>query len=96
MKKEKANANENKVEEAIEKKSVEIPKITLPDFIAHRVKVFDEYKAKAQAKPVESKEITVTLPDGKQLKGVAGQTTPYDIGMKISKKLAEEAVVAKV
>ena len=41
-------------------------------------------------------EITVTLPGGKEIKGEAFVTTPYNIAKQISNKLAEEAVVARV
>jgi hypothetical protein len=34
------------------------------------------------------KEITITLKDGKQIKGQAFKTTPLDIAKGISKKLA--------
>jgi threonyl-tRNA synthetase len=40
-------------------------------------------------------EITITLPDGSQQKVAAG-ATPLDIARSISRRLAEEAVVAKV
>jgi threonyl-tRNA synthetase len=40
-------------------------------------------------------EITITLPDGSQQKAAAG-TTPLDIAKSISRRLAEDAVVARV
>ncbi len=44
----------------------------------------------------EEKPIKITLPDGKAKDGVAWKTTPLDIAQSISKKLAENSVVAKV
>ncbi len=43
-----------------------------------------------------SREIDITLPDGKVVKGTSFRTTPLEIATKISKKLAERVVVARV
>lgn len=43
-----------------------------------------------------SREIDITLPDGKIIKGTSFRTTPLEIATKISKKLAERVVVARV
>mmetsp|Transcript_14766 Transcript_14766/g.40377 ORF Transcript_14766/g.40377 Transcript_14766/m.40377 type:complete len:704 (+) Transcript_14766:59-2170(+) len=69
-----------------------------PEFIAHRMKVFEEAKAKRAAERAALPEdpIDVKLPDGTIKKGVKGKTTPFDIAMGISKGLAENSVVAKV
>ena len=40
--------------------------------------------------------IMVTLPDGKQVAGVRGVTTPLDVANQLSKSLAKKVVVAKV
>jgi len=42
------------------------------------------------------KPIKVTLPDGRIVDAVAGQTTPLDIAKSISKNLANDTVAAKV
>ncbi len=43
-----------------------------------------------------SREIDITLMDGKVIKGASFKTTPLEIATKISKKLAEKIVVARV
>jgi hypothetical protein len=45
---------------------------------------------------VEAKKISIKLPDGKNIDGIAGKTTPYDVAVGIKKSLGEIAVVAKV
>ena len=45
---------------------------------------------------VPKREITITLPGGKEIKGEAFVTTPYNIAKQISNKLAEDAVAARV
>ena len=40
--------------------------------------------------------IAVTLPDGKEVPGVRGVTTPLDVANQLSKSLAKKVVVAKV
>lgn len=42
------------------------------------------------------REIEITLPDGKKIKGTAFKTTPLEIALGISKSLAEKMVVAKI
>ena len=42
------------------------------------------------------REIDIKLPDGNIVKGQCFVTTPFEIARKISKKLAEETIVAKV
>lgn len=44
----------------------------------------------------EKPEITITLKDGKEIKGKAFVTTPYIIAKSISKNLAESSIVAKI
>ena len=65
-----------------------------PSFCEERVKLWEEYKA--QAKPVESKPIKITLKDGKILDGVAGETTPLSVAKGLSQALGKKSVVAKV
>lgn len=66
------------------------------EFIAHRLRVLEEYLKNNPPIPKESKPIQITLPDGKIMEGISWKTTPLDIATKISKKLAEASVVAKV
>mmetsp|Transcript_3835 Transcript_3835/g.5439 ORF Transcript_3835/g.5439 Transcript_3835/m.5439 type:complete len:694 (-) Transcript_3835:111-2192(-) len=67
-----------------------------PDFVAHRMNVWDELYKKQEESRTGGKEIKVTLPDGKIVDGQAGKTTPYDIAMGISAGLAKAVTVAKV
>jgi threonyl-tRNA synthetase len=71
-----------------------------PEYVAHRAKLFEEIKkeqaAQLAAKAAASGKVKVTLPDGKQLDAEAWKTTPLDIARGISKKLAENALVAVV
>jgi len=66
-----------------------------PAYVAHRIKMWEELKAKVQPTP-SGKKITVTLPDGKQMEGEAGKTTPLELALRISKRLAEASLVARV
>eukprot|EP00128_Syssomonas_multiformis_P005315 Colp12_sorted_trinity150504_noHs@25081 len=69
-----------------------------PEYIEHRIKMYDELRAKylaeLEAKPKDP--IKVTLPDGKVVEGLSWKTTPYDIAAGISKGLADNVIVAKV
>jgi len=69
-----------------------------PDFIAERLVMWDRLKAEQDAMLAakESVDITVTLPDGKQVPGKSWRTTPYEVACGISKGLADNSVVAKV
>jgi len=80
------------------KEQKEAPKIDLPlpEFVQHRLKVFDEWKSKNPPKEIPAKEINIKLLDGKVVKGISGKTTPHDIALGISKGLADSSVVAKV
>ena len=49
-----------------------------------------------EAARAANEPITVTLPDGKQVAGVRGVTTPLDVANQLSKSLAKKVVVAKV
>lgn len=51
---------------------------------------------KQQLEKMPTREIDITLPDGKVVKGQAFKTTPMEIAMKISKKLAERVIVARI
>eukprot|EP00178_Gracilaria_changii_P010786 TRINITY_DN3130_c0_g1_i1.p3 TRINITY_DN3130_c0_g1~~TRINITY_DN3130_c0_g1_i1.p3 ORF type:complete len:753 (-),score=106.94 TRINITY_DN3130_c0_g1_i1:12106-14364(-) len=72
-----------------------------PDYIAHRLKVWDTAAASRKAEsqdshPAPGKPITVTLPDGSQKPAIAGKTSPMDIAFSISDTLARKALVAVV
>ncbi|XP_063981755.1 threonine--tRNA ligase 1, cytoplasmic isoform X1 [Diachasmimorpha longicaudata] len=69
-----------------------------PTYIQDRLDMWDKLKADYDAK-VAAKipdEITVTLPDGKQVPAQSWRSTPYDIAKGISQGLADNTVIAKV
>ena len=53
-----------------------------------RIALFEKYFAREQEKieraKTDNREITVTLPDGKEIKAVANATPPWDVAMGIS------------
>ncbi|KAF5682183.1 threonyl-trna synthetase [Fusarium denticulatum] len=69
-----------------------------PEFIQHRLDLFDKIKARQDAeiaaKPRE--EITISLPNGKEEKGTSWETTPGAIAKGISKSLFERTVISRV
>lgn len=69
-------------------------------FVQHRLAVWDRiqkvHDAKREELIKEGKKITVTLPDGKTVEGIAGVLTPLVVAEGIHKMLAQKAVVAKV
>lgn len=69
-----------------------------PQFISHRIEVFDKLKAKYDteiaSKPREP--ITITLADGSIKQGTSWETTPADIAKGISNSLLKRTVVAKL
>lgn len=69
-----------------------------PAFIEERIKLWDKLKAEydAEIAAKESEPIQITLPDGKIHEGKTWRTTPFEIAERISKGLAEAAVIAKV
>jgi threonyl-tRNA synthetase len=69
-----------------------------PAFLKQRVELFERLYKEQEEKyaQIDKPEITVTLPDGKAIKGKAFQTTPLDIALGISKGLAEACVGAKI
>lgn len=69
-----------------------------PDSITKRNELFSEFYQKQQEEiqKIPKQPIKITLPDGKEVEGVSGETTPLEIAKKISKKLAERVLVAKV
>ena len=69
-----------------------------PDFIAHRMEMWDRLKKERDAWLASRtpEDVKVTLPDGKQVNAKTWRTTPYEIACGISKGLADNCVVAKV
>jgi len=69
-----------------------------PEFLASRLEMWDRLKVESDAllAAKTSEEITVTLPDGKQVAAQSWRTSPYDVACGISKGLADSCVVAKV
>eukprot|EP00397_Hematodinium_sp_SG-2012_P008212 GEMP01008267.1.p1 GENE.GEMP01008267.1~~GEMP01008267.1.p1 ORF type:complete len:868 (+),score=204.98 GEMP01008267.1:430-3033(+) len=69
-----------------------------PPYWQPRIDVWERLYAKHTAKLAAQprKPIKITLPDGSVREGTAFETTPMDIANGISKKLANDAVVAKV
>ncbi|KAI9902955.1 hypothetical protein N3K66_002307 [Trichothecium roseum] len=76
--------------------SLELPE--LPEYIKHRLEIFDRIKAKNDAeiaaKPRE--EITISLPNGKEEKGTSWETTPGSIAKGIAKSLFERTIISMV
>lgn len=70
----------------------------LPQFVADRIKVWDELKAKADeaSAALPKNPIKITLPDGSVKEGVSNVTSPFDVAMGIAKGLAQNAIAAKV
>lgn len=66
----------------------------LPDFVANRIKLWDDLKAK-KSKEVPKGPFKVTLPDGNAREVAAGYT-PLDVAKDISQGLAQNVVAAKV
>eukprot|EP01114_Cavostelium_apophysatum_P019971 TRINITY_DN657_c0_g1_i1.p1 TRINITY_DN657_c0_g1~~TRINITY_DN657_c0_g1_i1.p1 ORF type:complete len:712 (-),score=218.88 TRINITY_DN657_c0_g1_i1:52-2187(-) len=77
---------------------IDISKLERPEYVAHRIKIWDDLKKKQEEEKAGRPEvkITITLPDGKAVDGVAGKTTPMEIALGISKGLADNIVAAKV
>lgn len=69
-----------------------------PEYVAHRIKMFDELKSKYEAQVAAQPRlpIRITLPDGRQMDGTSWETTPLQIAKMISNSLADRLVIAKV
>eukprot|EP00106_Octopus_bimaculoides_P021350 XP_014788792.1 PREDICTED: threonine--tRNA ligase, cytoplasmic-like [Octopus bimaculoides] len=69
-----------------------------PDYIQTRLDLWNKWKESYNnwlaAQP--SVDITITLPDGKEVKGQSWRTTPYEIAKGISQGLADNTVISKV
>lgn len=83
------------------KENLLCPDLTLSmtkEKISKRAELFEKYltNQNQNLEKFEKKEISITLPDGKVIKGKAYETTPLSIARGISKKLAMRVCVAKV
>ncbi|KAI8971845.1 hypothetical protein BDF20DRAFT_907413 [Mycotypha africana] len=69
-----------------------------PEYLQHRIEVFDRLKAAADAEVAKKprEPITITLPDGSKKEGTSWETTPLSIAIEISKGLADRAIISKV
>lgn len=69
-----------------------------PDFLDHRLKIFDKLRAEYDAEIATKARdpITVSFPDGKNVVGVAYETTPGSLARNLSKSLYERTVISEV
>ncbi|KAG2219048.1 hypothetical protein INT45_008892, partial [Circinella minor] len=69
-----------------------------PEYLQHRIDMFERLKAEADAalKEKSREPITITLPDGTVKEGTSYETSPMDIAQGIAKSLAERTVIARV
>ncbi|XP_054277975.1 threonine--tRNA ligase 1, cytoplasmic-like isoform X2 [Macrosteles quadrilineatus] len=69
-----------------------------PSYIQERIAMWDKLKAQYDAEIAAKvpENITVTLPDGKQVSAQSWRTTPYDVAKGISQGLADNTVISKV
>ncbi|ODV87463.1 hypothetical protein CANARDRAFT_26861 [[Candida] arabinofermentans NRRL YB-2248] len=91
----KANKKEKK-ESSEPKRKLELD--PRPEFIDHRIKIYEELKAKYDAE-VAAKErlpIKITLKDGSVKEGTSWETSPLDLAKAIGKSFAERQVISKV
>lgn len=73
----------------------------MPEYINERLELFKQLKEKSDQKLKErqehdSKDIKITLSDGKVVEGKSWITTPYLVAQGISQGLADSCIVAKV
>mmetsp|Transcript_23089 Transcript_23089/g.92383 ORF Transcript_23089/g.92383 Transcript_23089/m.92383 type:complete len:231 (-) Transcript_23089:1984-2676(-) len=71
-----------------------------PEYVRHRLKVWDEIVARRQAQggdgSAEKTSITISLSDGSKREGIKGETTPMEIARSLGEDIAREAIVALV
>nr|XP_057927673.1 threonine--tRNA ligase 1, cytoplasmic [Doryrhamphus excisus] len=72
-----------------------------PEYIDKRLSLYSKLKAEhdallAERASKESRNIKVTLPDGRVVEGESWKTTPYQVACGISQGLADNTVIAKV
>lgn len=92
------------VEAAVEKISKIENKLQLfgtgpePEYIEHRIKIFEEIKAKHDAESAAKPRVpvNVTLLDGTIKTGLSYEFTPYEIAVSIGKSFAGRQVISKV
>eukprot|EP00004_Rigifila_ramosa_P013956 TRINITY_DN3130_c0_g1_i2.p1 TRINITY_DN3130_c0_g1~~TRINITY_DN3130_c0_g1_i2.p1 ORF type:complete len:809 (+),score=227.02 TRINITY_DN3130_c0_g1_i2:156-2429(+) len=70
----------------------------LPEFMLHRMRLWDAIRAENAAVPKPSAPIKITLPGlGSEVReGQSWRTTPFDIAKTLEEKVMKEAVAAKV
>ncbi|KAF9431423.1 threonyl-tRNA synthetase [Entomortierella beljakovae] len=80
------------------KKAYPLEASAIPEYVAHRIAIFDELKKKAEKADASQPRIpiSITMPDGLERAGVAWETSPMDIAKEIAKSLSERVVIAKV
>jgi len=69
-----------------------------PEYLAHRIKMFDELKAKYDAEVAGKLQlpIKIALADGRVMEGFSWKTHPMDIAKLIDPSLPDRLVIAKV
>ncbi|GMG56023.1 unnamed protein product [Ambrosiozyma monospora] len=69
-----------------------------PEFIDHRIKIFEQLKAKADAEFAKKERvpIKITLKDGAIKEGTSYETSPFEIAKAIGKSFLERQVISKV
>ncbi len=95
---EKINLNESMAKKVTEAPVYPLEKDPAPEYIAHRIRMFDElklkYDAEAASKPQEP--IKILLADGRIMEGVSWKTHPMEIAKLIDPSLPDRLVIAKV
>jgi hypothetical protein len=90
---------EHSIKIAHGKLNPEYVKKSNPEFLAERLKIWDELYAQQteKIKNLPREQIMVKLKDGKLVEGVSFETTPLDIAKKnLKKSLVPDLIVAKV
>uniref|UniRef100_A0A8C5CWU5 threonine--tRNA ligase n=1 Tax=Gadus morhua TaxID=8049 RepID=A0A8C5CWU5_GADMO len=71
-----------------------------PAFIAERLAMYERLKTESDAllarRAADAHPITVALPDGRKVEGVAWASTPYQLACGVSQGLADNAVISRV
>ncbi|KAI9205849.1 tars protein [Polychytrium aggregatum] len=69
-----------------------------PEYIDKRIKIFDEIKKRKddELREMPRTPIKITLPNGKEVDGVAYETTPMSVAKGISTSLAKKVIISKV
>lgn len=69
-----------------------------PEYLAHRIRLFDELKAKydAEVAAKESQPIRIVLADGREMEGLSWKTHPMEIAKMVDPSLPDRLVIAKV